>query len=112
MPISSKTQVKRTARTPRPRRRARVDGLCGFRSLAERVPTGGLKAGHCAAVRERCGNGKCRRKPPAGEFRRREKPQAARQDKAAVSRAPRGGHICPPCGQFRSFTRELLSGQK
>ena len=88
MPISSKTQVKRTARTPRPRRRARVDGLCGFRSLAERVPTGGLKAGHCAAVRERCGNGKCRRKPPAGEFRRRKKPQAARQDKAAGSCAP------------------------
>ena len=24
----------------------------------------------------------------------------------------RSGHICPPCGQFRGFTKELLSGQK
>ena len=37
---------------------------------------------------------------------------ARKQDKAAGSCAPRGGHICPPCGQFRGFTKELLSGQK
>ena len=35
-----------------------------------------------------------------------------KQDKAAGSCAPRGGHICPRCGQFRGFTKELLSGQK
>ena len=35
-----------------PRRRARVGGLCGFRSPAERVPTGSLKIGRCAGVRE------------------------------------------------------------
>ena len=45
---------------------------------------------------------------PAGGFRRREKPQAARQDKAAVSCAPRDGHICPLCGQFRAFAQGLL----
>ena len=45
---------------------------------------------------------------PAGGFRRREKPQAARQDKAAVSCAPRDGHICPRCGQFRAFAQGLL----
>ena len=112
MPISSKTQVKRTARTPRPRRRARVGGLCGFRSPAERVPTGSPKIGRCADVQECYENAKHRRRTPAGEFRRRKKPQAAKQDKAAGSCAPRGGHNCPPCGQFRSFTRELLSGQK
>ena len=33
---------------------------------------------------------------------------AARQDKAAVSCAPRGGHICPRCGQFRAFAQGLL----
>ena len=86
MPISSKTQVKRTVQTPRPRRRARVDGLCGFRSLAERVPTGGLKTGRCAAVRERCGNDKSRKRTPAGGFWQREKPQAAKQPAMDLSR--------------------------
>ena len=34
--------------------------------------------------------------------------EAARQDKAAVSCAPRGGHICPRCGQFWNFGQGLL----
>ena len=34
-------------------RRARVGGLCGFQDTVERVPTGSLKTGRCAAVRER-----------------------------------------------------------
>ena len=88
MPISLKTQVENAAKTPVTARRARVGGLYGFRSPAERVPTGSPKTGRYADVRERRGNGKCRRKPPAGEFRQREKPQAARQDKAAGSCAP------------------------
>ena len=91
-----------------PRRRARVGGLCGFRGTAERMPTGSLKTGRCADVRELYGNGRHRRKPPAGGLRRREKPQSARQDKAAVSCAPRDGHICPRCGQFRAFAQGLL----
>ena len=33
-------------------------------------------------------------------------------DTAAGACAPRGGHICPPCGQFRRFARGLLRGQK
>ena len=37
MPILLKTQVDRTAKTPVTARRARVGGLCGFRSPAERV---------------------------------------------------------------------------
>ena len=49
---------------------------------------------------------------PAGGFRRREKPQAARQDKAAVSCAPRDGHICPRCGQFGDFAEGLLQARK
>ena len=53
MPILFKTQVNRTAKMPIPARRARVGGLCGFRSPAERVPTGSLKIGRCAGVRER-----------------------------------------------------------
>ena len=112
MPISLKTQVERTDKTPLPRRRARVGGLCGFRSPTERVPTGSPKAGHCTAVREHCGNGKRRKRTVAGEFQQREKQQAAKQDKAAGSCAPRGGHICPRCGQFRGFTRAFQTQRK
>ena len=112
MPILLKTRVERTAKTPLPRRRARVGSLCGFRSAAERVPAKSLKTGRCADVRERCGNGKRRRRTPAGGFRQREKPQAAKQEKAKVSCAHLGEHICPQCGQFGAFTQGLLRGQK
>ena len=81
MPILLKTQVERTAKTPVTARRARVGGLCRFRSPAERVPTGSTKTGRCADVRERCGNAKRRRRTPAGGFQQREKPQAAKQEK-------------------------------
>ena len=112
MPVSLKTQAERTAKTPVTARRARVGGLCGFQDTVERVPTGSLQTGRCADVRERCGNGKRRRRTPAGGFQQREKPQAAKQDKAAGSCAPRGGHICPRCGQFRGFTRAFQKWRK
>ena len=112
MPILLKTQAERTAKTPVTARRARVGGLCGFRNTAERVPIQQQKTGRCAAARERCGNAKRRRRTPPGGFQQREKPQAAKQDKATGSCAPRGGHNCPPCGQFRRFARGLLRGQK
>ena len=86
MPILLKTQVDRTDKTPVTARRARVGGLCGFRSPAERVPIQQQKTGRCADVRELYGNGRHRRKPPAGGFRRREKPQAARQPAMDLSR--------------------------
>ena len=86
MPILLKTQAEGTAKTPVTARRARVGGLCGFRSPAERVPIQQQKTGRCADVRELYGNGRHRRKPPAGGFRRREKPQAARQPAMDLSR--------------------------
>ena len=43
---------------------------------------------------------------------RKQRPQAARQDKAAVSCAPRGGHNCPRCGQFGNSAQGLLRRQK
>ena len=76
----------RCDRQPFPRRRARVGGLCGFRSSAERVPAGSPKTGRCTAVRERCGNGKRRKRTAAGEFQQREKPQAAKQPAMDLSR--------------------------
>ena len=94
MPILLRTQVDRTDKTPIPARRARVGGLCGFRSTAGRVPIQQQKTGRCADVRERCGNAKRRKRTAAGEFQQREKPQAAKQDKAAgVVRAPRRSHL-------------------
>ena len=112
MLILLRTQVDRTAKTPVTARRARGGGLCGFRSAAERVPTWSGKSARCAAVRERCGNGKCRKRTPTGSFWQRDRPQAAKQDKAAGSCAPRGGHICPRCGQFRGFTRAFQTQRK
>ena len=112
MPVLLKIQVERTAKTPIPARRARVGGLCGFRSQAERVPTGSTKTGRCADVWECCRNGKRKRRTSASEFRQREKPQAAKQDKAAGSCAPLGSHICPRCGQFRVFTGAFQKQRK
>ena len=112
MPISSKTQGDRTPKTPVTARRARVGGLCGFRSPAERVPIQQQKTGRCADVREHCGHGKRRKRTAAGGVQPREKPQAAKQDKAAGSCAPRGGHICPRCGQFWGFARAFQKQRK
>ena len=86
MSILLKTQVDRTAKTPVTARRARVGGLCRFRSAAERVPAGSPKTGRCTAVRDRCGHGKRRKRTAAGEFQQREKPQAAKQPAMDLSR--------------------------
>ena len=86
MPILLKTQVDRTAKTPVTARRARVGGLCGFCSAAERVPIQQQKTRRCADVRERCRNAKSRKRTSASEFRQREKPQAAKQPAMDLSR--------------------------
>lgn len=86
MPILLRTQVDRTDKTPVTARRARVGGLCRFLDAAEHVPTGHQKTGRCADVRERCRNGKSRKRMPASGFRQREKPQAAKQPAMDLSR--------------------------
>ena len=86
MPILLKTQIEHTAKTPVTARRARVGGLCGFRSPAERVPIQQQKTRRCADVRECCRNGKRKRRTSASEFRQREKPQAAKQPAMDLSR--------------------------
>ena len=95
-----------------PRRRARVGALCGFRGTAERVPTGSLKTGHCADVWECPAELQHRSRSACGRLSAEEKPQAARQEKAKVSCAHLGRHICPQCGQFGAFGQGLLRGQK
>ena len=110
MPVLLKIQVERTAKTPIPARRARVGGLCGFRSQAERVPTGSTKTGRCADVWECCRNGKRKRRTSASEFRQREKPQAAKQEKRLGAFLRQPVHFCPQCGQFRGMKMALFCG--
>ena len=133
MPILLRTQVDRTDKTPIPARRARVGGLCGFRRAAERVPIQQQKTRRCADVRERwrkmlvlartavgkAACGKCRKTLKTVKIegfwalRRESGEKAARkQDKAAGSCAPRSGHICPPCGQFRDLRGRSKSSEK
>ena len=129
MPILLRTQVERTAKTPVTARRARVGGLCRFRRPAERVTAGSPKTGRCTAVRERwqktseqdemaagkAACGKCGNTPKRAksrDFGRRGEKAARKQDKAAGSCAPRGGHICPRCGQFWGFARAFLKQRK
>ena len=100
MPILLKTRVERTAKTPIPARRARVGGLCGFRSSAERVLAQHQKTGRCANVRDRYGDSKRRRKPPASGFRQREKPQAAKQEKGLTLFCVRPSTSARSAGSF------------
>jgi hypothetical protein len=100
MLILLRTQVDRTDKTPVTARRARVGGLCGFRGAAERVPTGIPKIGRCADVREHCGHGKRRKRTAAGGFRQREKPQAAKQEKALTLFCVRPATSARSAGSF------------
>ena len=100
MPILLRTQVDRTDKTPIPARRARVGGLCGFRSPAERVPIQQQKTGRCDDVREHCGHGKRRKRTAAGEFWQRKKPQAARQEKGLTLFCVRPATSARSAGSF------------
>ena len=100
MPVSLKTQVNRTAKTPVTARRARGGGLCGFRSPAERVPIQQQKTRRCANVRERCGNAKRRRRTPPGGFQQMEKPQAAKQEKGLTLFCVRPSTSARSAGSF------------
>ena len=100
MPILLKTQIERTAKAPIPACHARVGGLCRFRRPAERVPTRGLKTRRCADVRERCRNGKSRKRMPASGFRQREKPQAAKQEKGLTLFCVRPSTSARSAGSF------------
>ena len=66
---------------------APVSAVCAaFRAQPSAYPPEAAKPGRCADVRELYGNGRHRRKPPAGGLRRREKPQSARQPAMDLSR--------------------------
>ena len=88
---------------------APVSALCAaFRTQPSGVPAKYQKTGRCADVRERCGNAKRRRREPAGGFRRREKPQAAMQEKRLGAFLRQPVHFCPQCGQFWTLKTALF----
>ena len=100
MLILLRTQVDRTAKTPVTARRTRDGGLCGFRSPAERVPIQQQKTRRCADVRECCRNAKSRKRTSASEFRQREKPQAAKQEKGLTLFCVRPSTSARSAGSF------------
>ena len=127
MPILLKTWVECTAKTPLPRRRARVGGLCGFQDTVERVPTGSLKTGRCADVRERwqktseqdemaagkAACSKCRntlKRAKSRDFGRRGEKAARKQEKRLGAFLRQPVHFCPQCGQFRGMKMALFCG--
>ena len=88
---------------------APVSAVCAaFATQPSAYPLGAKKR----TLRQRAGVLRERQAQKETAWRRREKPQSARQDKAAVSCAPRGGHICPRCGQFGDFAEGLLQARK
>jgi len=118
MPILLRTQVDRTDKTPIPARRARVGGLCRFRRPAERVPTGSLKIGRCASVRELWRKWQARSQH---QMERATSPRTSKREKSrdfercgekagertgAFLRQP--VHFCPQCGQFRGIKMALF----
>ena len=66
----------------------------------------------CGAFNQPAGDGDAPQLEKKPEFQQREKPQAAKQEKAKVSCAHLGEHICPQCEQFGALTQGLLRGQK
>ena len=93
MPISLKTPVERTAKTPVTACHARVGGLCGFRSPAERTHPAAenrtlrQRAGSLRARQTQKKNG-CRRISAEGEAASGEAGQSR-----GVVRAPRRSHL-------------------
>ena len=105
MPVLLKTQAERTAKAPIPACRARVGSLCRFLDAAEHVPTGHQKTRRCADVRECCRNAKSRKRTSTSEFRQREKPQAAKQEKGLTLFCVRPSTSARSAGCFGDLRR-------
>ena len=112
MLISSKTRVECTAETLLPRRRARVGGLCGFRSPAERIPPRAAKPDVAPPCRIVAGMASAKEGRLRAVFGRGRSRKRQGRTKLRGRVRPRSGHICPPCGQFRRFARGVVERAK
>ena len=86
-------------------RKSDVAPTCGTKNSAEAQRSGFGRKRRCSGMDETC---RLRRGEGCGACI----DETARQDKAAVSCAPRDGHICPRCGQFGDFAEGLLQARK
>ena len=66
----------------------------------------------CGGMDETCRLRQMRKNAENGQNRGILDAAARKQEKAKVSCAHLGEHICPQCGQFGAFTQGLLRGQK
>ena len=94
MPILLKTQVESAAKTPLPRRRARVGDLCGFHGTAERVtrqkPENRTLSRCAGALQKR----KRQKKDAYGRFSAEERAASGEAGQSCgVVRAPRRSHL-------------------
>ena len=100
-----------TSRKPEDRTLRRCTG-----ALAENIRTGrdGRGKSRLQQMRENAENGQNRGILDAAARKRRESGEKAarKQDKTTGSCAPRGGHICPRCGQFQGFARAFQKQRK
>ena len=90
MPILLKTRVERTAETPIPACRARVGGLCGFRSQAEQKPQNRTLRRRAGALRE-C---QAQKKNASGRISAKGEAASGKAGQSCgVVRAPRRSHL-------------------
>ena len=107
---------------------APVSAVCAaFRTQSSVFPTGSLKTGRCAAVRERwqktseqdemaagkAACGKCGNTPKRAksrDFGRRGEKAARKQEKRLGAFLRQPVHFCPQCGQFRGMKMALFCG--
>ena len=80
-----------------------VAPTCGTKNSTEAKHSGSGRKMRCSGMDETC---RLRRGGGYGACI----DEAAKQDKAAGSCAPRGGHLCPPCGQFQGMKMALFCG--
>ena len=91
---------------------APVSALCAAFAAQPSACTGSLKTGHCADVWECPAELQHRSRSACGRLSAEERAASGEQEKAKVSCAHLGRHICPQCGQFGAFVQGLLRGQK
>ena len=92
-----------------------VAPTCGKIIRPKPNAAGSVERGDAAEWTRPAACGKCGNTPKRAksrDFGRRGEKAARKQDKAVGSCAPRGGHICPRCGQFRGFTRAFQTQRK
>ena len=88
---------------------APVSAICAaFRTQPSAYPPEAAKPDVAPTCGGCCGNSKRRRSKPAGSFRQKTEPQAAKQEKRLGAFLRQPVHFCPQCGQFWAVKTALF----